>query len=65
MGASCPLWGGKLMLTGLIDRLLAELDDTDLVDLLSRVANEQRRRQRQRRAAEARCTLDTVKDVPC
>ncbi len=53
------------MLTGLIDRLLAELDDTDLVDLLTRVANEQRKRQRQRRAADTRCTLDTVKDVPC
>ena len=53
------------MLTTLMDRLLAELDDIDLVDLLARVANEQRKRQRQRRAAEARCNLDTVKDVPC
>jgi hypothetical protein len=48
------------MLTTLVDKLLAELDDTDLIDLLSRVASEQRRRQRQRRAAEARCDLDTV-----
>jgi hypothetical protein len=53
------------MLTGLIDRLLAELDDIDLIDLLARVAAEQRRRQRQRRAAETRCNLDTVKNVPC
>lgn len=53
------------MLTTLIDKLLAELDDTDLVDLLSRVANEQRKRQQQRRAAEARRHLDTVKNVPC
>jgi hypothetical protein len=53
------------MLTAIMDRLISELDDTDLVDLLSRVANEQRRRQRQRRAAETRCGLDTVKDVPC
>jgi hypothetical protein len=34
------------MLTTLVDKLLAELDDTDLIDLLSRVANEQHRRQR-------------------
>jgi hypothetical protein len=54
-----------LMLTILIDKLLAELDDTDLVDLLTRVANEQHRRQRQRRAAEARCDGKTVNDVPC
>jgi hypothetical protein len=53
------------MLTAIMDRLISELDDTDLVDLLSRVANEQRKRQRQRRAAEARCGLDKVNDVPC
>jgi DNA-binding TFAR19-related protein (PDSD5 family) len=48
------------MLTATMDRLISELDDTDLIDLLSRVASEQRRRQRQRRAAEAKCHLGTV-----
>jgi hypothetical protein len=39
------------MLTEIMNRLIHELDDDDLTDLLSRVAAEQRRRQRGRMAS--------------
>jgi hypothetical protein len=52
------------MLTTLVDKLLAEIDDADLTDLLSRIANEQRRRQRQRQVAEDRRDREALNDLP-